>query len=115
MYSVLDKVFDLLKNPTSGSPLEPEIARQLEVDRAKFERTAREWARKYANKKVVKKQNKQGEQCNQRGAQRKQRQQSEQIKDRNQKERNEIKSTPAVDLLNRLIGNFGSFKPRFMR
>lgn len=38
----------LLSEPNSDDPLMPEIASMLNKDRPKFEKTAREWTRKYA-------------------------------------------------------------------
>ena len=46
--AVLLSVCSLLTDPNPDDPLVPEIARLFKTDRKKYEDTAREWTRKYA-------------------------------------------------------------------
>eukprot|EP00667_Euglena_gracilis_P027549 EG_transcript_34142 len=46
---VINDLLELLRNPDARSPMEPEVAKLLEEDRAKFLATAREWTKKYAH------------------------------------------------------------------
>ncbi|KAH8649501.1 ubiquitin-conjugating enzyme/RWD-like protein [Tricladium varicosporioides] len=45
---VLLSIVECLSDPNPDCPLVPEIAHVLNTDRAKFEKTAREWTKKYA-------------------------------------------------------------------
>ncbi|EGD79569.1 ubiquitin-conjugating enzyme H5b [Salpingoeca rosetta] len=45
---VLLSICSLLTDPNPDDPLVPEIARLYKTDRAKYEKTAREWTTKYA-------------------------------------------------------------------
>jgi ubiquitin-conjugating enzyme E2 D/E len=46
--AVLLEICRLLDNPNFDEPLVPEIAHVYKTDPARYEATAREWARKYA-------------------------------------------------------------------
>jgi len=48
---VLLMVNQILKEPNPENPLEPEIANQYKADRNTFNKTAKEWAKKYAGAK----------------------------------------------------------------
>ena len=45
---VLLEIFNIIKNPFPDDPEEPEIARQYKLNRAEFDRTARDWTQRYA-------------------------------------------------------------------
>ena len=45
---VLLSICSLLCDPNTSDPLVPEIARVYDKDRAKYEKTAREWTKKHA-------------------------------------------------------------------
>eukprot|EP00486_Rosalina_sp_Unknown_P010413 CAMPEP_0201592312 /NCGR_PEP_ID=MMETSP0190_2-20130828/190242_1 /ASSEMBLY_ACC=CAM_ASM_000263 /TAXON_ID=37353 /ORGANISM="Rosalina sp." /LENGTH=154 /DNA_ID=CAMNT_0048051025 /DNA_START=115 /DNA_END=579 /DNA_ORIENTATION=+ len=45
---ILETLIGMLVNPTSDSPLEPEIAEVLAKDKKKFEKTAKQWTKKHA-------------------------------------------------------------------
>lgn len=45
---VLLSICSMLTDPNPDDPLVPEIARTYKTDRAKYNRTAREWTQKYA-------------------------------------------------------------------
>ena len=47
--AVLIAICSLLADPNADDPLVPEIARVYKTDRAKYEATAKEWTKKYAN------------------------------------------------------------------
>eukprot|EP00039_Didymoeca_costata_P006858 m.94097 g.94097 ORF g.94097 m.94097 type:complete len:153 (-) comp13426_c0_seq2:199-657(-) len=47
---VLLSICSLLTDPNPSDPLVPEIAKVFEKDRAKYERTAKDWTRKHAMK-----------------------------------------------------------------
>ena len=46
---ILLAIQNLLINPNIDHPLEPEIAKQYTDDRAKYEKTAKEWTKQYAS------------------------------------------------------------------
>lgn len=48
MFYILETLQQMLVDPTTDSPLEPEIAELLAKDKKKFEKTAKEWTKKYA-------------------------------------------------------------------
>jgi ubiquitin-conjugating enzyme E2 D/E len=41
-------IFNYLSDPNIDDPFVPEIARQYKTDRALFDKTAREWTKRYA-------------------------------------------------------------------
>ena len=47
-HKVLDSVTEMLANPTSDHPLETEIAQELQENRKKFDKTAKQWTKKHA-------------------------------------------------------------------
>ena len=48
MFLVLLSISSLLTDPNPDDPLVPEIANIYKTDKARYEGTAREWTRKYA-------------------------------------------------------------------
>ena len=45
---VLETILGMLKDPSTDSPLEVEIAEELTTNRKKFEKTAKQWTKKHA-------------------------------------------------------------------
>ena len=45
---VLETLVGMLADPSTDSPLEPEIAECLVKDRKKFDKTAKQWTKKHA-------------------------------------------------------------------
>ncbi|RIA85004.1 ubiquitin-conjugating enzyme/RWD-like protein [Glomus cerebriforme] len=46
---VLLSIFSMLTDPNPDEPLVPEIAQMYKTDRSRYQATAREWTREYAN------------------------------------------------------------------
>ncbi|KAI8053084.1 ubiquitin conjugating enzyme [Syncephalis plumigaleata] len=49
IFDVLSAIATLLEHPNPDDPLEPSIAEQYRTDISKFNKTAKEWTKKYAN------------------------------------------------------------------
>lgn len=45
----LTAIKQILMEPNVDSPLEPEIAKQMQTDRKEFDNTASEWTKQYAS------------------------------------------------------------------
>lgn len=48
--NVLERIYKMLAEPASESPLEPEIGEVLQSNPKKFAETAKQWTKKYATK-----------------------------------------------------------------
>jgi len=48
LQQVFQTIYDLLSEPNPDNPLEADIAQQFKTDRAAFNKTAKEWTKKYA-------------------------------------------------------------------